>query len=162
MQTREVPEGGMCLSAFLVLSRKGHPNEVLVGRLRPDAPWDHIGALDPARAEANSKGWMLPSSHLILGEGPVEAARRIMREQLGLKDLPVHGPLAFSEVYGSSNHWDLEFVFTGEIDTQPVHDAWRELAFVDLNRAGKEDFARSHEDILAHIGRWTPREARAP
>ena len=156
LQIREVPEGGMCLSAFLVISRKGRPNEVLMGRLRPDAPWDHIGAQDSARAEANSKGWMLPSSHLILGEGPGEAARRIAQEQLGLRDPPVHGPLAFSEVYGSSNHWDLEFIFTGELDTLPVHDAWKELRFVDLNRTRKEDFARSHEDILAHIGRWKP------
>lgn len=150
----------MCLSAFLVLSRTGHRNEVLLGHLNTEAPWDHIGALDPARAEVNSKGWMLPSSHLILGESPEESARRIFREQLGLAGQPLQGPRVFSEVYGPSNHWDLEFVFEGECDDLPRHAAWKELRFMDLGVVRKEEFARSHEDILAHVGLWRPRNER--
>ncbi len=61
----EIPEGGFCLSAFLVVSKTGRPNHVLLGRLNPEAPWDYVGALDRERAERNSKGWMVPSSHLI-------------------------------------------------------------------------------------------------
>src|SRR3989442_4075768 len=52
---------------------------VLMGHMNPKAPWDHIGALDPSRVEAHSRGWMLPSSHLIFLESPDEAARRIAR-----------------------------------------------------------------------------------
>jgi len=74
LQTREIPEGGICLSAFVVLSESGHRDRVLMGHLDPSAGWDHIGALDPERAALNSKGWMLPSSHLILGESPQAAA----------------------------------------------------------------------------------------
>src|SRR5436309_10878346 len=65
MTTREIPEGGFCLSAFLVIGRTGRPSQVLMGHLNPSGPWDHVGALDQERAEVNSKGWMLPSSHLI-------------------------------------------------------------------------------------------------
>src|SRR2546426_302449 len=111
LQTREIPEGGICLSAFLVISQTGHPERVLMGHLNPNGPWDHIGALDAERAEMNSKGWMLPSSHLMLGESPQGAAERILKEQLGLPSQALTGPHVFSEVYGAKNHWDLEFVF---------------------------------------------------
>src|SRR5437899_7384215 len=84
LQTREIPEGGICLSAFLVISQTGHPERILMGHLNPSGSWDHIGALDAERAEMNSKGWMLPSSHLMLGASPQGAAERILKEQLGL------------------------------------------------------------------------------
>jgi len=125
-----------------------------MGRLNKEAPWDHIGALDRSRVERHGSGWMLPSSHLILGEGPKEAADRILKEQLGLTDQAVSGPLVFSEVYGSSNHWDMEFVFTGERDQTPSSNAWSELKFVDATDMRKEKIARSHEDILARMGKW--------
>ena len=154
MQTREVPEGGMCLSVFVVLSKKEQPHSVLLGRLNVTAPWDHIGALDPPRAEANSKGWMLPSSHLVLGESPAAGAARILREQLGLASQTLATPRVFSEAYGRLNHWDLSFLYTGERTGIAPHPAWRELAFVDTAVAKKEDIARAHEDILADLGRW--------
>ena len=97
---------------------------------------------------------MLPSSHLVLGEGPKEAAERVLKEQLGLIDQTVTGPLMFSEVSGSKNHWDLEFVYSGERDEAPSHEAWSELKFVDVTKARKEEIARSHEDILAHVHKW--------
>ena len=100
---------------------------------------------------------MLPSSHLVLLESPQEAAARILREQLSIPDQKLEGPLAFSEVYGPRNHWDFLFVFTGERDEVPGSDAWSERRFVDLDAAKKEDFARSHEDVLALAGRWKPR-----
>lgn len=154
--TTEIPEGGICLSAFLVIGETGHPERILMGRLDPAAAWDHIGALDSERAESNSKGWMLPSSHLLIAESPHAAADRILKEQLGLPALPLQGPQTFSEVYGPKNHWDLEFIFLGERDQIGLHPAWRELAFVDVNAVTREEIARYHEDILAHIGRWDP------
>lgn len=150
----EIPEGGVCLSVFVILSNHNNPNEVLMGRINKNAPWDHIGALDPLRVEKHSKGWMLPSSHLIYGENPRQAAWRILREQLGLTDQLVEGPRVFSEVSGPSNHWDLEFIFSGERSDVPSHEAWSELKFVDLARTRREEIARFHEDILAHMGKW--------
>ena len=156
LQTREIPEGGICLSAFIVLSESGHRDRVLMGHLDPSADWDHIGALDSERAALNSKGWMLPSSHLLLGESPQAAADRILKEQLGLPSHPLNGPLVFSEVYGPKNHWDLEFVFLGERNQIGQHPAWTELAFIDTNETPREEVSRYHDDILAHVGRWNP------
>lgn len=127
---------------------------VLMGRLSKKAAWDHIGGLDEERVERHSKGWMLPSSHMMLGEDPLDAARRIMREQLGLVKQRIEGPRVFSEVYTPEGHWDLEFVYLGLRDTVPKHEAWSELRFVDLKQSKKEEIARSHEDILAHVGLW--------
>jgi len=156
----EVPEGGLCLSAFLVVSEPGHPGRVLMGRLNPAAHWDHIGALDASRTAVHSKGWMLPSSHLILNESPDAAAQRIAREQLERTDLSFSEAKVVSEVYTPRRfpdivrHWDLEFLFRGEWPggAAPKAAAWTELRFVDLVATPKADIARSHEDILASAG----------
>jgi ADP-ribose pyrophosphatase YjhB (NUDIX family) len=156
----EIPEDGLCLSAFLLVTEPRHPRWVLMGHMNPSAPWDHLGALDPGRVEAHRHGWMLPSSHLIFKEAPDEAARRIAREQLELPDLEVSSAGVFSEVYrprrytGYSEHWDLEFLFRATRSEARLGRpaAWTELRFVDTERAGTADIARSHEDILALAG----------
>jgi len=156
----EVPEGGLCLSAFLLLSERGNPDRVLMGHLNPAAAWDHIGALDASRTAAHSKGWMLPSSHLILNESPETAAHRIAAEQLERTDLSFSEPKVVSEVYTPRRfpdvvrHWDLEFLFQGEWPSgaQPTSAAWTELRFVDLPTTPKRAIARSHEDVLESAG----------
>lgn len=150
----EIPEGGICLSAFVIISKKDNPRMVLMGRINEKAAWDHIGALDQGHVERHRKGWMLPSSHLICGEDPRQAASRILKEQLGLTDQQVSGPMVFSEVSGPLKHWDLEFVFQGERGEAPSHEAWKQLEFVDVTQIRKEEIARSHEEILAHVGKW--------
>ena len=100
-----VPQGGMCISAFLVISKKGELGNVLMGRINKNAEWDHIGALNGKRLERFASGWMLPSSHLILFETPEGAARRILREQLGIRNQPLEGPLTFADTSGTANHW---------------------------------------------------------
>jgi ADP-ribose pyrophosphatase YjhB (NUDIX family) len=155
-----VPEGGMCLSAFVLLTEAGHSGRVLLGRLNPEARWDHIGALDPERARVHSRGWMIPSSHLLLGESPHDAARRIVKEQLELEGVRLSEPKVVSEVGTPRrfpdlpNHWDLEFIFTAELSSgkPPKARAWRELRFVDLSRTKKAEMARSHEDVLESAG----------
>lgn len=156
----EIPSEGLCLSAFVLVSPKGQPNQVLMGRMNPAAPWDHLGALDPKRVAVHGKGWMLPSSHLIFREAPTEAAQRIVREQLGIPALPLTGPQVVSEVYAPRRfpdrpaHWDLEFLFRGEWHDSrpPACEAWVELRFVDTRTVSKQEIARSHEDILASAG----------
>ncbi len=156
----EVPRAGLCLSAFLVITERGHENRVLMGHLNPAAPWDHIGALDPSRTAVHSKGWMLPSSHLIAKEAPQEAARRIAREQLDLTDLRFGEPRVVSEVSTPrrfpelGDHWDLEFIFRAQLAEAavPTPTAWTELRFADLGTTPKSAIARSHEDILESAG----------
>lgn len=156
----EVPAAGLCLSAFLVISETDRANRVLMGHLDPAAPWDHIGALDSSRTAIHCQGWMLPSSHLLVKESPQAAARRIAREQLDLPDLVLGEPTVVSEVYAprrfpeKGEHWDLEFLFRGELEPGrlPHPAAWAELRFVDLDATPKRAIARSHEDILTVAG----------
>ena len=131
-----------------------------MGHMNPKARWDHIGALDPSRVEAHSHGWMLPSSHLIFQESPDDAAQRIAKEQLDLPNLRLSVPKVVSEVYSPrrfpavAHHWDIEFLFHGEIAAADVRNpaAWKELAFVDLRRTSKSEIARSHEDVIESAG----------
>jgi ADP-ribose pyrophosphatase YjhB (NUDIX family) len=156
----EIPDGGMCLSTFVVLIESGHRDRVLLGHLDPEARWDHIGALDPARVKAHSKGWMIPSSHLLLKESPHEAAGRILKEQLELDEVALSPPIVVSEAYTPRrfpdlpSHWDLEFIFKGKLPKGelPKASAWKELSFVDLGRTGRSEMARSHEDVLESAG----------
>jgi ADP-ribose pyrophosphatase YjhB (NUDIX family) len=155
----EPPEGGLCLSAFLVITSEQNPNSVLMGHLNTKAPWDHIGALDSSRVEVHSKGWMLPSSHLLVYESPHEAAKRILKEQLEI-DLALSGPDVRSETYTPKRfpnlprHWDIEFIFKGKMSEHdtPKPFAWSELAFVNLDTVKTTEIARSHEDILQAAG----------
>ena len=151
---RKMPEGGMCISAFVIVSKKGEPGSILLGKINKDANWDHIGALDKKRVERNSIGWMLPSSHLMLYETPEGAARRILREQLHVRDMKVSGPLTFVDTSGNENHWDIGFIFLGERESVPRSDVWRELRFVDSGSLRSEDVVRSQVDVLAYAGRW--------
>jgi ADP-ribose pyrophosphatase YjhB (NUDIX family) len=151
---KEIPVGGFCISAFVIISKTNSSEQVLVGRINKKVPWDHLGALDPERVERHSKGWMLPSSALMIGESPKEAAERILKEQLGVADQPLDGPFVFSEVYGPTRHWDLEFLFLGKRDNVPCNEPWSELKFGDFTKTRKEDMVRGHEDILAHVGKW--------
>ena len=155
-----LPEDGLCLSSFLVLSPTGRHQEVLVGRIDPGGPWNQIGAMDPERVRRNSEGWMLPSCHLRYFESPDRAARRILEEQLGLDSVPLDRPLVISEVYRPKRHperglhWDLEFLYRGTLPTvsPPRHPAWRELRFVDPSATPRESFTRSHDEVLELAG----------
>ncbi len=99
---------------------------------------------------------MLPSSHLALFEGPGEAARRLLAEQLSVEGLPLEGPRVVSETYRRERpardpHWDLHFLFEGTWPAgRPLaHPHWLELAFVDSVKTPPERFARGHGDVLA-------------
>ena len=116
--------------------------------------------LDPSRTAVHSKGWMLPSSHLIVHESPDEAAQRVAAEQLGRRDLQFSPPRVVSDVYTPKRfpdivrHWDLEFIFCGEWPDNAVSrtKAWTDLRFVDLARTSRTAMARSHEDIIESVG----------
>lgn len=153
-----IPPGGLCLSAFLVLSR-GNENNVLLGKVNPKyTEWAHIAALDETRLQRFSTAWMLPSRHLILHEDPNRAAKTILKEQLDIEDLELTGPKVVTEVYDIprlelKDHWDFDFIFFGKItrDLAP-HAAWTELNFIDVSSLPDNEFARGHQDVLANAG----------
>jgi hypothetical protein len=155
-----LPPDGLCLSSFLVLSPAGDPRQVLVGHPNPEAPWDRMGALDPERLRAHAHGWMLPSCHLLYFEDPHDAAVRILREQLEMSNIPLGSVEVHSETYlprrhpGRGMHWDLQFLYRGEIpgDTVLRSRAWLDLRFLDPTRTPRTDFARSHDEVLELAG----------
>ena len=155
-----VPEGGVCLSSFLVLQPSTTPTTVLLGRPDPQAPWEQMATLEPAHVRSIGNRWILPASHLLEFESPADSAARILRQQLGTADLTLRGPEVFSESYPSAidpesgTHWDLHFVFRGDwpSDRPPNSEAWRQLAFVDPRVLTRADIARGHADILALVG----------
>jgi len=153
-----VPKEGLCISSFLIITEKNGPkNSVLVGRINPKADWDHIGAINPSRLERASKGWMLPSSHLLMRESPETSVKRIIREQLGIEDeSKVHlnpQPIVFGDV-GVNQHWDLGYIYTGSMAKEdlPKHsNTWVDLKFVDFDKAAKSDFVRLQNDVISYV-----------
>lgn len=160
LTTGEIPDGGLCLSSFLVINESSNANTVLMGHLNPKAPWDHIGALDESRIRVHSKGWMLPSSHLMIHESPQEAASRVAREQLEIENLKLSDPRVVSEVYSPKRfpslaaHWDIEFIFSASLDQSRLGkpSAWIDLEFVNPSKIERSSIARSHDDILESAG----------
>ncbi|MCL5068865.1 MAG: NUDIX hydrolase [Thaumarchaeota archaeon] len=157
-QMSSIPEGGMCLSVFLVLWKEDI-HHVLLGKVNKEYDWIGTGALNKESAARITQRWMLPSSHLLLYESPKDAARRVLKEQLGLDAQPLEGPFVYSEVYDApkyeiKNHWDMEFVFTGKVSSnnELTHPAWSELKFLNVAKLPESEFARSHQDILVEIG----------
>jgi ADP-ribose pyrophosphatase YjhB (NUDIX family) len=152
--------GGLCLSSFLILSKAGTPSSVLVGRLNPDAPWDHLEGLDAERIEAHRGGWLLPASHLLLREAPDDSARRILDEMLGGVRPSLEPAQVVSQVYSprrfpeTHHHWDISFLYRGTVSGPPpsVPAVWKELRFIDVRSARRSEFARSHEEVLENVG----------
>ncbi len=155
-----LPEGGICLSTFLVLQRADDPARVLLGKPDPRAPWERLATLEEAHLRSIADRWILPASHLLEFESPTEAAARIARQQLGSRTLPLRGPEVFTESYPSAidpesgTHWDFHFVFRGGWPSDEVARpaAWRELALMDVRALSRADIARGHADILAFAG----------
>src|SRR5271169_6517628 len=112
----------MCLSVF-ALVRGVRQKGVLFGLPKPNKRWlsDWMSSWRNYSAEELKKiyeEWRLPSSYLLEGENPVDAIKRIMGGQLGIKKCQVSGsPMAFSYTSPSSwyrgyDHWDLAFVYS--------------------------------------------------
>ena len=155
-----VPDDGMCLSTFLVIERPGRPGEVLLGQIDPGADWSTMGSLSPERIAALGSRWTLPASQLLFFEGPDEAARRVLREQLESETSVLPAPHVVSESYrrpGSSAqdpHWDLQFIyrFTWPGAEAPRARAWKELRFVPVSSLARNQLGRGHGDILELAG----------
>jgi hypothetical protein len=162
----ELPDGGLCLSVFLVLEDPDRPGRILMGQVEPTAGWWELGGIDPGRLERIGDRWMLPSRQLRFYEGPDEAAASILVDQLGARAFPLEGPHVFSDpatgpTPGTRDpHWDVHFVYRGRwlLPTSPPTPAWRRLEFVDVAGTPHEAIARGQGDVLALVG-LPPRRA---
>jgi ADP-ribose pyrophosphatase YjhB (NUDIX family) len=168
--TFSIPDDGMCLSTFLVVHPPGAPGQVLLGRVRPEGPWNRVACMNAEGLARVGDRWLLPATQLLLFEGPDEAARRIAQEMIGRQDLPFGSPAVYSEAYPrplgrDDRHWDLHFVYTvpwpdGRSPPSP-NPLWRELRFVDVGQTPADAFGRGHGDVLALTGR-VPRSVPPP
>jgi len=154
----QIPEDGVCLSAFLLVTDPNDAHRVLVGHVDPAADWSRFGALGGDRLVRTAKRWMLPASHLLEYEGPSEAARRIATEQLERPDLPIPEPRVVSDAYARPDapgrHWDFHFLYrtTWPAGAPLRARPWTGLEFVDPRAVPASEFARSHDDILRFAG----------
>jgi hypothetical protein len=155
-----VPDDGLCLNVFLLITDRPESQKVLLGRIDPKAGWERIGGMSRPRIEAMGARWMLPSRQLFLFESPDEAAVSIFRTQLGVEEIPWEGPTVTSEAWerptpaGTGKHWDLSFLYRAVWpEGRPLASPpWRELAFHDTSLLDPAQVGRSHLDVLALAG----------
>jgi hypothetical protein len=155
-----VPDDGLCLNVFLLLSEAPDAATVLMGRIDPDAGWDEIGGMYRARIEQMGDRWMLPCRQLFLFEGPDTAARWILKTQLDVEIPTLGTPSIHSEAWkrprpvGTGLHWDLSFLYRATWPKgHPVRAGpWRELRFMQPGALDPAEVGRGHLDVLALAG----------
>ena len=147
------PKGGTCLSSFLVLKGK---TGVLVGKMTKPEVWVERFMMGEkfAPTYAASNKWLLPASHLKYGEKPEDAAKRILNEQVQLKNVKlklreVQSHLAVDPNDPEAAHWDICFIYEGTVKGKVKLPEWfSELKFVKPKELSSDDFTRGHGDVL--------------
>ena len=153
----QVPKGGTCISAFLILEGK---DGVLAGKMAKPDIWVEKFFVGPSFAPkyAASGKWMLPASHLKYGEKPDDAATRILTEQLGISGVKVALSQVQSHLSQDPNdpeaaHWDICFIYKGTVKGNVPKPEWfSELEFLKPSKLSAEDFTRGHGDVLKELG----------
>jgi ADP-ribose pyrophosphatase YjhB (NUDIX family) len=160
----DVPAGSVCLSTFVV-ARNG--KGILAGRMDKLDIW-------LARFFMSEKGgpsylasgkFLLPASHIMWYESPLDAAVRILEEQtllsvpkerFKLADVQSHLRPVPSNPSGPP-HWDICFVYTTDLPDSEAKklqqpEWFKDLGFKPESELGVEDFTRGHGDILEEAG----------
>jgi ADP-ribose pyrophosphatase YjhB (NUDIX family) len=159
-----VPPGGVCLSSFVVVDSG---DALLVGKMAKPEIWVERFFVGErwAKGYVESGKYVLPASHLAWYESPLDAAIRILNEQvlMSVKKERVKLFDTQSQVSvdisgkGEPPHWDLCFVYRVEVSPTEAHDFGRPEWFEDLGFKPKsslkpENFARGHGDVLQEAG----------
>jgi hypothetical protein len=153
-----VPPGSVCLSSF-VAARNG--KAILAGRMdRLDIWLDrfYVSPINGPSFLASGK-LLLPASHLLWYESPLDAAVRILKEQallevpkekLELVDAQSH--LRPSPKDPAMPHWDICFVYSADIPNVELEQLewFKDFGFKSNLKA--DDFTRDHGDVLEEAG----------
>lgn len=141
------PPAGLCLSVFAIVRDRGR---ALVGLPAEHPRWiaewmPSFAHHDPADGSPYD-AMRIPSSYLHEGEHPEDAARRTLRDQLGIRRAKLGAPrivnaTSASGWYPGHEHWDLAFVY----EVRGVKPAgklpwWRELGFRKPGELRARDF----------------------
>jgi ADP-ribose pyrophosphatase YjhB (NUDIX family) len=152
----DVPPGGMCVSAFLLV-RRG--SEILLGKYKDDPRWEAMAGLDESRRRTHGAGWTIPARQLKFGEDPREAAHEIAEEILQVHGMTISEPRAEVDLYEPKQapgklHYDIWFLFDGtppKAWTLTVPSWYAELGWHDPKTLPATEYARGHQDVVA---RW--------
>lgn len=154
-----VPEGGFCVSAFLLVENEG---KILAGRMDEDHA-DHwtqewapnLAYYEGPRREALFAGWRLPATYLRTGEAFQAAAKRVATDQLALPDPPpveasrIVSTATESRRFPGTDHWDIFTVHrTQGPASPPVPDHWAELAYRDPSTLQEDGLVMRHGHVL--------------
>jgi len=149
------PEGGFCVSVFLVC-RKG--SKILLCKMtRPKDWYEEDGLPEDKAAEMIQSGkWVLPAAHLLYGEDPETAATRVMKTHLGVSRcrLRYRGLYSFTTSYETGGvHWDLCIVYEAIIQQKTKVAQWySRVEYLDVGKLKPADLTRGHGDVLAAAG----------
>ncbi|HYB03346.1 MAG TPA: hypothetical protein VED17_02715 [Nitrososphaerales archaeon] len=154
-----VPPGSVCISSFVVV--KDGKGGTLAGRMEKLDVWLERFYMSPVMGPTYvaSGKLVLPASHILWYESPLDASQRILnemalievpKEQIGLVDVQSH--LRPSTNDPSVPHWDLCLVYKvdnyqGKIK-QP--EWFKDFGF--KTNLKTEDFTRGHGDVLEEAG----------
>jgi hypothetical protein len=156
----DVPPGSICLSSFVVITdgRGG----ILAGPMDRLDIWLERFYVSPVNGPSflASGKLLLPASHLVWYESPLDAAERVVKEMTLIDDLPrdrlklidAQSHLRPSSKDPSLPHWDICMVYrVDSYEGRLKRPEWfKEFGFrSDLK---VDDFARGHGDILEEAG----------
>jgi len=156
-----VPRAGLCLSAFVVIRKKG---SILLGRPHTHESWPEKGGFPKRHATRleRERSWLLPATHLLMEEAPDRAAQRITNQWAGMRGVPkfvmVQSHLRPSEYARKSghvklNHWDICFVYELNTRTNPKPKPWwSETRFFLPSEIRRMKLGRGHKDVLKASG----------
>jgi ADP-ribose pyrophosphatase YjhB (NUDIX family) len=141
------PPAGFCVSAFVLVKKD---DKILLGRIAKPELWKKRWNL-PLRPIPWSEKWVIPARHLKYGEHPDEAAKRIIEEILALSSYDLNF-LEYQSHLAETGHWDLCFIYQAHTKQEIKTPEWYiELAFKDPKELNRNDFTRSHDDILNEL-----------
>jgi hypothetical protein len=159
-----VPPGGTCLSSFLAVT---DGPRVLVGKMSEPDVWAErfFVRKEMATDYVKSDKYIVPGSHLAWYESPLDAARGIMRDQVG-KSLPasrfrlngvqshLRGDISSSE---NPAHWDICFIYEVRLTPKEAKSLkspewFKDFGFRPRSSLRADDFTRGHGDVLAEAG----------
>jgi len=161
----EAPAAGMCIRVFAIVRRAGKKG-VLLGQPKQDARWitewlnSWKNYSEKELFEAYQQ-WRLPSSYLREAEHPEDALKRVMVDQVVIREYSVSkkGPRVFSysassDWYPGNNHWDLAFVYDVKVRTKgkEIPKWWQELEFVKKKKDLREKDYGWNADFMRDLG----------
>jgi hypothetical protein len=142
-----MPEAGMCLSVFAIVSNS--ENAILFGIPKNVARWQEDW-LHSKRKENSEifEQWRLPSCYLREGEHPDIALSRVMKEELGIgkfqaeRNPRIVSYYSPSDWYPGRNHWDMAFIYRVAVgdDIKLAQEWWKRLEFCKPEQLKEKEF----------------------